>query len=85
RVDQWIAKLDPNGERVPPNLVEERFVQIEPHRPGRASVWGNVDAADGAALSQRLDAVAATVCENDPRTQQQRRADAVGPVARLES
>ncbi|QRY45450.1 HNH endonuclease [Mycolicibacterium boenickei] len=85
RVDQWIAKLDPNGERVPPNLVEERFVQIEPHSPGRASVWGNVDAADGAALNQRLDAVAATVCENDPRTQQQRRADAVGPVARLES
>ncbi|NKZ14214.1 HNH endonuclease [Mycolicibacterium septicum DSM 44393] len=85
RVDQWIAKLDPNGERVPPNLVEERFVQIEPHSPGRASVWGNVDAADGAALNQRLDAVAATVCENDPRTQQQRRADAVGPLARLES
>ncbi|QRY52541.1 HNH endonuclease signature motif containing protein [Mycolicibacterium septicum] len=85
RVDQWIAKLDPNGERVPPNLVEERFVQIEPHSPGRAAVWGNVDAADGAALNQRLDAVAGTVCENDPRTQQQRRADAVGPVARLES
>ncbi|MBN3509791.1 HNH endonuclease [Mycolicibacterium septicum] len=85
RVDQWIAKLDPNGERVPPNLVEERFVQIEPHSPGRASVWGNVDAADGAALNQRLDALSATVCENDPRTQQQRRADAVGPLARLES
>ncbi len=85
RVDQWIAKLDPNGERVPPNLVEERFVQIEPHSPGRAAVWGNVDAADGAALNQRLDAVAGTVCENDPRTQQQRRADAVGPLARLES
>ncbi|MFV8161633.1 HNH endonuclease signature motif containing protein [Mycobacterium sp. 134] len=85
RVDQWIAKLDPNGERVPPNLVEERFVQIEPHSPGRASVWGNVDAADGAALNQRLDALAATVCENDPRTQQQRRCDAVGPLARLES
>ncbi|MGD1681253.1 HNH endonuclease signature motif containing protein [Mycolicibacterium septicum] len=85
RVDQWIAKLDPNGERVPPNLVEERFVQIEPHSPGRASVWGNVDAADGAALNQRLDALAATVCDNDPRTQQQRRSDAVGPLARLES
>lgn len=85
RVDQWIAKLDPNGERVPPNLVEERFVQIEPHSPGRASVWGNVDAADGAALNQRLDALAATVCANDPRTQQQRRSDAVGPLARLES
>ncbi len=49
RADQWIAKLDPNRERVPPNRVEERFVQIEPHSQVRASVWGNVDAADGAA------------------------------------
>uniref|UniRef100_UPI0023612ED8 HNH endonuclease signature motif containing protein n=1 Tax=Mycolicibacterium septicum TaxID=98668 RepID=UPI0023612ED8 len=32
-----------------------------------------------------LDALSNTVCENDPRTQQQRRADAVGPLARLES
>ncbi|TGB36908.1 DUF222 domain-containing protein, partial [Mycolicibacterium peregrinum] len=29
RIDQWVAKLDPNGERVPPDLTEERFVQIE--------------------------------------------------------
>jgi hypothetical protein len=36
-------------------------------------------------LSQRLDAVADTVCSHDPRTREQRRADAVGPVARLES
>ncbi|MEV0672786.1 HNH endonuclease signature motif containing protein [Mycobacterium sp. NPDC050441] len=85
RVDQWIAKLDPNGVRVPPNVDEERFVQIEPSSPGMASVWANVHAADGVALSQRLDAVADTVCEHDPRTREQRRADAVGPVARLES
>ncbi|MEV0674046.1 DUF222 domain-containing protein [Mycobacterium sp. NPDC050441] len=85
RVDQWIAKLDPNGVRVPPNVDDERFVQIEPSSPGMASVWANVHAADGVALSQRLDAVANTVCAHDPRTREQRRADAVGPVARLES
>ncbi|MGV0740730.1 DUF222 domain-containing protein, partial [Mycobacterium syngnathidarum] len=82
RIDQWIAKLDPNGVRVPPDLTEERFVQIEAGSPGKATIWANVDAADGAALNQRLDAVAATVCEHDPRTHEQRRADAVGPVAR---
>src|SRR4029077_6106756 len=32
-----------------------------------------------------LDALAATVCENDPRTQVQRRADATGPLARGEA
>ncbi|MGV0815794.1 HNH endonuclease signature motif containing protein [Mycolicibacterium boenickei] len=85
RIDQWIAKLDPNGERVPPDLAEDRFVQIEPGSPGKATIWANVDAADGAALDQRLDALADTVCEHDPRTREQRRADAVGPVARLEA
>ncbi|MGA5540544.1 HNH endonuclease signature motif containing protein [Mycobacterium sp. NPDC051198] len=85
RVDQWIAKLDPNGVRVPPPIDEGRFVQVEPSTPGMASVWANVHAADGIAFSQRLDAVADTVCKHDPRTREQRRADAVGPVARLES
>ncbi|MBP2450807.1 HNH endonuclease signature motif containing protein [Mycolicibacterium lutetiense] len=85
RVDQWIAKLDPNGVRVPPNVNDERFVQVEPSSPGMTSLWANVHAEDGAALNQRLDALAATVCEHDPRTREQRRADAVGPVARLES
>ncbi|MFV8307727.1 HNH endonuclease signature motif containing protein [Mycolicibacterium peregrinum] len=85
RVDQWIAKLDPNGVRVPPPIDDGRFVQVEPSSPGMASVWANVHAADGVALNQRLDAVADTVCKHDPRTREQRRADAVGPVARLQS
>ncbi|MGW4096271.1 HNH endonuclease signature motif containing protein [Mycobacterium sp. NPDC004974] len=85
RVDQWIAKLDPNGVRVPPDVAEERFVQIEAGSPGKATVWANLDAVDGAALDQRLNALAATVCEHDPRTHEQRRADAVGPLARLEA
>ncbi|MFV8172317.1 DUF222 domain-containing protein [Mycolicibacterium peregrinum] len=85
RVDQWIAKLDPNGVRVPPPIDDGRFVQVEPSSPGMASVWANIHAADGVALNQRLDAVADTVCTHDPRTREQRRADAVGPVARLES
>ncbi|MGV0783468.1 HNH endonuclease signature motif containing protein [Mycolicibacterium sp. XJ775] len=85
RVDQWIAKLDPNGVRVPPPIDDGRFVQVEASSPGMASIWANIHAADGVALSQRLDAVADTVCSHDPRTREQRRADAVGPVARLES
>ncbi|MFN8088120.1 MAG: DUF222 domain-containing protein, partial [Mycobacterium sp.] len=36
---------------------------------------------DAAAFDQRLDALAATVCAEDPRTVAQRRADAVGALA----
>ncbi|MED5816298.1 DUF222 domain-containing protein, partial [Mycolicibacterium sp. 050232] len=86
RIDQWVAKLDPNGERVPPDLTEEHFVQIEAaNSPGRATIWANVDAVDAAALDQRLDALADTVCPHDPRTPDQRRADAVGPLARMQA
>src|SRR5690242_18550975 len=53
--------------------------------PGTATIWANVDAEDGAALDQRLDALADTVCEHDPRSRERRRADAIGPLARLEA
>ncbi|MEE6167265.1 MULTISPECIES: DUF222 domain-containing protein [unclassified Mycolicibacterium] len=38
-----------------------------------------------AAFDQRLDALAATVCDNDPRTHQQRRSAALGPLSRLQA
>ncbi len=61
---------------------ESRYVEIEAHpAPGMALVSGSIRAADGAALEQRLEALAATVCDNDPRTNSQRRADACGPLA----
>ncbi|WP_131827721.1 DUF222 domain-containing protein, partial [Mycolicibacterium conceptionense] len=47
--------------------------------------WANVAAEDAAALDQRLDAIADTVCEHDPRTRERRRAEAIGPLARLEA
>ncbi|MGV0745255.1 HNH endonuclease signature motif containing protein [Mycolicibacterium sp. XJ870] len=84
RIDRLIAKLDPNGVRVPPAVDDKRFIQIQTDRPGTATVFGTVRAEDGAALDQRLDAVANTVCDRDPRTFEQRRTDALGPVARLQ-
>jgi hypothetical protein len=38
-------------------------------------------APDGAALERKLEALAATVCRDDPRTKAQRRADALGALA----
>ena len=82
RLDLWVAKFDPAGVRVPPKVEDDRYVEIVPTEVGMAGVFGNIHAADGAALAQRLDALAATVCQHDPRTMRQRRADACGPLAR---
>lgn len=85
RVDLWVAKFDPAGVRVPPKVNDNRYIDIDAASPGMAGVSGFVHAADGAALDQALEALAATVCENDPRTKAQRRADATGPLARREA
>jgi len=81
RVDLWVAQFDPAGVRVSPKVKDNRYVDLYPASPGMAGLSGYLHAADGAALDQRLDALAATVCDNDPRTKEQRRADACGPLA----
>jgi hypothetical protein len=48
---------------------------------GLASVFGTLFATDAKALDGRLTALAATVCPADPRTKDQRRADAMGALA----
>ena len=85
RVDQWVAKFDPAGVRVPPKVQDNRYVDTEPSSPGMAWLSAHLHATDAAAFTQRLDAVAATVCEHDPRSKQQRRADAVGALGRGEA
>ena len=59
RVDQWVANFDPAGVRVPPKAKDNCYINIEPAAPGTAELSGYLTAADGAALDQRLDAVAA--------------------------
>jgi hypothetical protein len=85
RVDLWVAKFDAAGVRVPPKVNDNRHVDLYSSSPGVAGISGFLRAVDGAALDQSLDALAATVCENDPRTKEQRRADATGPLSRREA
>ena len=75
----------PAAVRVPPKIEDGRYVEIVPTHVGMAGIFGDIHAADGAVPDQRLDALAATVCDNDPRTSEQRRADACGPLARGEA
>ncbi|MGD9621253.1 MAG: HNH endonuclease signature motif containing protein [Mycolicibacterium sp.] len=84
RLDLWVAKFDEAGVRVPPVAKDNRYFDIEPHIPGLAFAGGVLDATDASALNQRLEALASDVCENDPRTKSQRRADACGVLGRGE-
>ena len=81
RIDHCLAKVDPDGVRLPPDVDESRYVEVGPTGPGMGGRWANIHAADAAAFDQRLDALAATVCKDDPRTVMQRRSDAVGAMA----
>jgi hypothetical protein len=85
RVDQWVAKFDAAGVRVPPVVADNRYVDVESASPGMAYVAARVRAADAATINARLEALAATVCANDPRTHAQRRADASGAMGRYEA
>lgn len=81
RIDMWVMRFDPAGKRVPGLRNEDRYVEIGPVDSGLASIWAQLQASDGAALDQKLDALADTVCAADPRTKAQRRADALGALA----
>jgi hypothetical protein len=48
---------------------------------GLSEVFGRLHTTDAHAVDARLDALAATVCDEDPRTRKQRRADAMGALA----
>lgn len=81
RIDMWVMRFDPAGKRVPGERTENRYVDIAPTDDGLAGVWAQLHGTDGAALDQKLDALADTVCAADPRTKKQRRADALGALA----
>jgi hypothetical protein len=60
-----------------------RFQHVGRHRqpPGACGVLYARPRSDAAALKQRVTEMARGVCENDPRTIDQRRADAMGALA----
>ncbi|MGA8329951.1 MAG: HNH endonuclease signature motif containing protein, partial [Mycobacterium sp.] len=80
RIDMWVVRFDPAGKRVPGQHTENRYVEIAPTDAGLAGVWAQLHATDGVALDQKLDGLARTVCAADPRTKQQRRADALAAL-----
>jgi hypothetical protein len=74
-VDWLVVELDPEAKRVARDRQDDRHVDITPGEHGLSEIHGRLSATDGAALDKRLDAIAATVCRDDPRTTAQRRVD----------
>ncbi|OMC43196.1 hypothetical protein A5745_17720 [Mycobacterium sp. IS-2888] len=80
-VDQVVARVDCDALRRAVKAAEERHVDVRANESGMAWVEASVFATTGQALDRRLDELAATVCEGDPRTKAQRRADALEALA----
>jgi hypothetical protein len=81
KIDWCITEVDLVAKKEATTADEDRHIEIGPDRRGTAEVYGTVRAADALALDARLSTLADTVCRQDPRTKDQRRADATGPLA----
>ncbi|OBH00734.1 hypothetical protein A5696_15340 [Mycobacterium sp. E2699] len=82
QVDKIVAKADVDAVRRRAEARRDREVWIGDRVEGGISeIHGSLFTPDAHALDKRLDALAATVCARDPRTREQRRADALGALA----
>jgi hypothetical protein len=80
-VDRVVARVDRDAVRRAREVIRDRFIDVTTQETGMAYVTGSVLNTAGRALDRRLNEIADTVCEADPRTREQRRADALGALA----
>ena len=80
-VDRVVARADRDAVRRRREQRGDREVSIWGDADGLTEIFGRLVTTDAHAVDTRLDALAATVCADDPRTRNQRRADAMGAMA----
>lgn len=82
-IDAWVMRYDPGALRQARSSARSRDVQIggRQDETGTTALFGRLYATDAALLDRRLMQMAHGVCEDDPRTIAQRRADALGALA----
>ena len=81
KVDRIVARVDADAIRRSRERMTNREVSIWESEPGMSEMHGRLFGTDAKALDARLNALADTVCQHDPRTRDQRRADALGALA----
>ena len=81
--DAVIDRHDPAAVLAHRRAVRSRDVQLgnQDDDTGTTSLWGRLLATDGELLKRRLDAMAKSVCRDDPRSLGERRSDALGILA----
>jgi len=81
-IDAYVAQVDPLAVRRTETKARGRSVDIavDEDGSGLATVYATLFVNDAKAFEARLRALAETVCPADPRTAEQRRADAIGAV-----
>jgi hypothetical protein len=82
-IEAIVDRYDPGALRRTRATARSRDVVIDSadQRSGTAAMWGRLFATDAAVLDRRLMQMAHEVCDDDPRTIAQRRADALGALA----
>ncbi|WP_162938390.1 HNH endonuclease signature motif containing protein [Mycobacterium kyogaense] len=82
-IDVWIETYDPDAVRRVRDRSRDRSFTIgdRSDADGVTSVYGQLAASDAALLAARLAMMIASVCEHDPRTLNQKRADSIGAIA----
>ena len=82
-VDALVLKFDKSAliQSVAEARTRDFTVGDRDDEAGVASVWGKLLASDAAVLDKKVAAMAATVCDADPRSLKERRADALGALA----
>ncbi|ORA80161.1 hypothetical protein BST28_10540, partial [Mycolicibacter kumamotonensis] len=82
-IDAVVEAHDPQALRRSRQNARSRDLVVDKRNTDHATtpVWGRLHAHDAEALDRRLMAMAHSVCDDDPRTIAQRRADALGALA----
>jgi hypothetical protein len=80
-VDAIVARADADAVRRRRERQSDRDIWIGEVEGGISRIEGTLFSVDAHALDKRLDGLAATVCAHDPRSREQRRADALGALA----
>ncbi|KAA0110145.1 HNH endonuclease signature motif containing protein [Mycolicibacterium sp. P1-5] len=80
-IDRIVSKHDPDAVRRVREKVRDREVVFGDEDNGCVEVIARLASTDAHAFERRLDALAKSVCDADPRTNDQRHADAVGALA----
>ena len=82
-IDVWVDRYDPGALRHTRARAQDRGVHVGSRDDGAGitGITGRLYSTDAAILDRRLKQMAHGVCDDDPRTIGQRRADALGALA----